>query len=147
MFLLALMSVVSLGGILVTVRWALQAPHGPLDGAARVLAATIAGGVLAFWIVAASMAPEVNENAKNRATALEAPTVEDARAIATEIIASAPVGMDIAAGSAPVSASSSPSPPSAPIAVWPEAGSSPQSHEGHEEKNPSCPSWLCDWTT
>ncbi len=98
MFLLVLVSVISLGSLLFTIRWALSPPHGSFDETIRVLVATIAGGMIAFWVVGASLAPQLNETARQNATALAAPTPENLRALAEDIILSAPIGVDIAAG-------------------------------------------------
>ena len=98
MFALIFLAIVSLGFLLIIVRWALQPPHGPLDGTARVLAATVAGGLIAFWVVAASIAPQLNREARQQGTAISAPSVTDARGLVDEVALSAPIGMDIAAG-------------------------------------------------
>ena len=98
MFVLVVMSVISLGALVFTLRWTLSPPHGAFDGTIRVLVATAVGGMIAFWVVAASMAPQLNDTARQQATALVAPTPENLRTLAEDILASAPIGVDIAAG-------------------------------------------------
>ena len=98
MFLMVLLAVIALGILIFVMRWALSQPNGPLDGAARVLAATIAGGLIAAWLVAASLAPQLNEDTRATSGSIKPPTQGDARHLLNEILLSAPVSLDLAAG-------------------------------------------------
>jgi hypothetical protein len=97
-FAIVFMAIVSLGCLVFVVRWALSPPNGPLDGTVRVLAATVAGGMIAFWVVAASIAPQLKEDAAQSGISVVAPSSEDARTLLEDVELSAPVGLDIAAG-------------------------------------------------
>jgi hypothetical protein len=97
MFMMVLLGIIALAVLIFTMRWALSQPHGPLDGAARVLAATIAGGLIAAWLVAASLAPQLNEDTRTTSGSIKPPTQGDARHLLDEIVLSAPVSLDIAA--------------------------------------------------
>ena len=98
MFAIIFMALVSLGCLVFVVRWALSAPNGPLDGTVRVLSATVAGGLIAFWVVAASIAPQLKDDAAQSSISVLAPTSTEARTLFEDVELSAPVGLDIAAG-------------------------------------------------
>jgi hypothetical protein len=97
-FAIVFMAIVSLGCLVFVVRWALSPPNGPLDGTVRVLAATVAGGMIAFWVVAASIAPQIKDGAAQSGISAVAPTSDDARTLLEDVELTAPVGLDIAAG-------------------------------------------------
>jgi hypothetical protein len=96
MFFLVCVAVASLGCLIFVVKWSLSAPHGPFDGTARVLTGTVAGAMLAFWIVAASIAPQLNEDVRANATDIVAPTESQARSRYDDIQLSAPIGIEVA---------------------------------------------------
>lgn len=98
MFALIMLAIVSLGCMLFIVRWSLSPPRGPLDGTVRVLASTLAGGLIAFWVLAAAIAPQLNRDARQSGIAEIAPTTADARSLIEDIQLSAPIGVDIATG-------------------------------------------------
>ena len=60
MFALVFLALASLGILLFVVKWTLSPPNGPLDGIVRIGLCTASGALFAFWIVAASMAPQLN---------------------------------------------------------------------------------------
>jgi hypothetical protein len=95
-FFLVFVAVVSLGCLVFIAKWSLSPPNGPFDGTARVLAGTVAGALLAFWIVAASIAPQLNEDARMNATNVTTPSEAQARTLFDDIVLSAPIGVDIA---------------------------------------------------
>ena len=98
MFAIIFMALVSLGCLVFVVRWALSPPNGPLDGTVRVLAATVAGGLVAFWVVTASIAPQLKDDAAQSGVSVVAPSTDEARTLLEVVEMSAPVGLDIAAG-------------------------------------------------
>ena len=98
MFFLIFAGVIGLGGLGLVIRWALSAPHGPLDGTARVVAGTVAGGLLAAWIVSASLGPHLNEVARRESAGMAPPSISQSRAIMEEVLLGAPVGITLAAG-------------------------------------------------
>ena len=98
MFALVFLALVSLACVGFVVRWCLSPPAGPLDGTVRVLIATAAGGLIAFWIVTASIAPQLTKDAKENGVSAIAPTSEDAGNLFEDVELSAPVGLDIATG-------------------------------------------------
>jgi hypothetical protein len=98
MFVIVFMAIVSLGCLFFVVRWTLAPPNGPLDGTVRVLVATVAGGLIAFWVVAASIAPQLKDDAERNGLASIAPSEEEARTFIKDVELSAPIGIEIAAG-------------------------------------------------
>jgi hypothetical protein len=90
MFLFVFVSLVQLGLLVFVLRWAFGQPHGMLDASVRVLVATVAGSMLAIWIVAAALVPQLNEEAKQDGSTFGAPSITDARTMVDEVVASAP---------------------------------------------------------
>jgi hypothetical protein len=97
MALFVFLSLVHLGVLVFVLRWAFGQPHGAVDAVVRVIAATVAGAMLAAWIVGATLLPRLNEEAKQDGNTLGAPSITDARAIANDVVETAPVSMDLAA--------------------------------------------------
>ena len=63
-----------------------------------MLTTTVAGGLIGFWVVAASIAPQIKNDAAQSGISVLAPASEDARTLFEGVELSAPVGLDIAAG-------------------------------------------------
>ena len=97
MFALVFLALASLGVLLFVVKWALSPPNGALDGAVRIVLCTACGALIAFWIVAASMAPELNKEARLNGTGVLAPGSAQTRSLYDEVVVGAPIGVDVAA--------------------------------------------------
>lgn len=93
MFLLLALAISSVIALFFTLRWALSPPGSPLDGSVRVLAASIAGGVLAFWVLGASIARELTDDAR---TMGGTPLSERVAALYDVIYTSAPISAELA---------------------------------------------------
>lgn len=97
MFALVFFALASLGILLFVVKWTLAPPNGPLDGIVRIALCSASGAMIAFWVVAASMAPELNKEARLNGTGVLVPGTNQARSLFDEVVVGAPIGMDIAA--------------------------------------------------
>src|SRR5262249_3351332 len=97
MALFVFLSLIELAALVFVLRWDLGQPHGAVDAVVRVIAATLAGGMLAIWIVGATLLPRLNDEAKQDGNTFGTPSITDARAVANEVIETAPVSMDLAA--------------------------------------------------